>query len=40
MNAKTERRVTQDRPKKKEWFKPVFTDLRMGFEITMYFWNR
>lgn len=25
---------------KKAWSKPLFKDLRLGFEITMYFWNR
>lgn len=25
---------------KKEWSRPVFKNLRLGFEITMYFWTR
>lgn len=40
MKAKADRRVSKDRPKKKEWVRPIFKDLRLGFEITMYFWNR
>ena len=26
--------------KKKTWMKPVFLDLRLGFEITMYAWTK
>ena len=32
-------RAAKSQPKK-SWSKPVFKDLRLGFEITMYFWNR
>ena len=40
MGKPSRQRVTKDRPKKQPWIKPIFRDLRLGFEITMYFWNR
>lgn len=30
----------RDDHRKKAWVKPIFKNLRLGFEITMYFWNR
>lgn len=33
-------RKDKDQERKKQWIRPVFKDLRLGFEITMYFWNR
>ncbi len=33
-------RAAQDQNQRKAWSKPFFKDLRLGFEITMYFWNR
>jgi coenzyme PQQ precursor peptide PqqA len=38
-NARPTPRQAKAAPKK-SWSKPVFKDLRLGFEITMYFWNR
>lgn len=32
--------LSKDEARKKAWVKPVFKNLRLGFEITMYFWNR
>ena len=32
--------LAKDEARKKAWIKPIFKDLRLGFEITMYFWNR
>ena len=40
MQPTSDRRISKDRPKKKEWSKPLFRNLRLGFEITMYFWTR
>jgi coenzyme PQQ precursor peptide PqqA len=30
----------KDGEAKKAWTTPIFKNLRLGFEITMYFWNR
>ena len=35
-----ESRAEREAAKRKAWIKPIFKDLRLGFEITLYFWNR
>jgi len=40
LNELTEYFRHQNREESVMWTKPAFTDLRIGFEVTMYFANR
>lgn len=32
--------TAKDQMQMKLWMKPTFKDIRLGFEITMYFWTK